>query len=81
MVLIHDSAEIDAGDTYCYEGTPYKEKLEREKGSGLFSILPPDQMEELQALWDEFAKRATPEARLAAALDRLQPLCITINKR
>ncbi|HHT47302.1 MAG TPA: HD domain-containing protein [Firmicutes bacterium] len=76
MVLIHDLVEIDAGDTYCYEGTPYKEKLEREKKAAdrLFSILPPDQMEELQALWEEFEKRATPEARFAAALDRLQPL-------
>ncbi|MGI6328230.1 MAG: HD domain-containing protein [Dethiobacteria bacterium] len=76
MLLIHDIVEIDAGDTYCYEGTPYADKLEREKKAAdrLFNILPPDQKEDFQRLWEEFEKRSTPEARFAAALDRLQPL-------
>jgi putative hydrolase of HD superfamily len=76
MVLIHDIVEIDAGDTYCYEGTPYADKLEREKKAAdrLFNILPSDQREDFQRLWEEFEKRSTPEARFAAALDRLQPL-------
>ncbi len=76
MVLIHDIVEIDAGDTYCYEEAPYAEKLEREKKAAdrLFSILPPDQKLDFQCLWEEFEKRSTPEARFAAALDRLQPL-------
>ena len=76
MVLVHDIVEIDAGDTYCYGGTPYADKLEREKMAAdrLFNILPPDQREDFQRLWEEFEKRSTPEARFAAALDRLQPL-------
>ena len=27
MLLIHDIVEIDAGDTYCYEGTPTQTNL------------------------------------------------------
>lgn len=76
MVLIHDIVEIDAGDTYCYGETLYEDKLEQEKKAAdrLFSILPSDQKKEFQGLWEEFEKRTTPEARFAAALDRLQPL-------
>lgn len=78
MVLVHDIVEVDAGDTYCYSGADPAEKLEREtRAAGrLFNILPADQAGELRALWDEFEARATPEARYANALDRLQPLLL-----
>ena len=76
MLLIHDLVEIDAGDTYCYDENPYENKLKREQEAAdrLFTILPPDQEGEFRKLWEEFEERRTPEARFAAALDRLQPL-------
>jgi putative hydrolases of HD superfamily len=76
MLLIHDIVEIDAGDTYCYDQRPYKEKLirEHEAADRLFNILPEDQQEDFRNLWEEFEERRTPEARFAAALDRLQPI-------
>ena len=40
----------------------------------LFALLPPDQAPGLRQLWDEFEERASPEARFARALDRLQPI-------
>ncbi|MDO9535852.1 MAG: HD domain-containing protein [Bacillota bacterium] len=78
MLLIHDIVEIDAGDTYCYDENPYKDKLERERKAAdrIFTILPPDQEEQFRKLWEEFEERRTPEARFAAALDRLQPLLL-----
>ncbi len=76
MVLIHDIVEVDAGDTYCYdtEGSAEKEEKERGAAERLFGLLPPDQGSELRALWEEFEARQTPDAKFAAALDRLMPL-------
>ncbi len=76
MLLVHDMVEIDAGDTYVYDVEAGRDKAERETRAAerLFALPPPDQGADLRALWDEFEARATPEARFASALDRLQPL-------
>ena len=76
MVLIHDAVEIDAGDTFVYDEKASEGRVEREKKAAdrVFSILPQDQAGELRALWEEFEARKTPEARFAAALDRVQPI-------
>ncbi len=76
MVLIHDLVEIDAGDTYIYDTQAQARKLseERRAAERIFGLLPSDQAEEFRALWEEFEARETPEARFAAALDRLMPL-------
>jgi putative hydrolase of HD superfamily len=44
----------------------------------LFGLLPAAQGAELRALWDEFEAKDTPEARFAAAVDRLQPLLLNL---
>lgn len=76
MVLIHDLVEIDAGDTFCYDEAGHADKPQREQAAAdrIFPLLPGDQAAEFRALWDEFEARQTPDARFAAALDRLQPL-------
>ncbi len=78
MVLMHDIVEIDAGDTYCYDEQAKLDKREREEkcAQRVFSILPEEQANEMFALWEEFELMETPEARYAAALDRLQPLLL-----
>lgn len=78
MVLIHDVVEIDAGDTYCFDEEAGLDKAEREikAADRLFGLLPDDQAREFCALWEEFEQKHTPEARLADALDRLQPLLL-----
>ncbi len=76
MLLIHDLVEIDAGDTFAYDGNAREDKQEREQAAAdrIFSLLPPDQADDFRELWDEFEARQTSEAGFAAALDRLQPL-------
>ncbi|GAX91195.1 phosphohydrolase [Effusibacillus lacus] len=76
MLLIHDIVEIDAGDTFAYDVKGYEDKEERELQAAdrLFNLLPPDQAEEIFALWREFEERKTPESSYANALDRLQPM-------
>ena len=76
MALVHDLVEIDAGDTFCYDEEANADKAERERRAAdrIFQLLPEDLAGEIDALWEEFEARETPEARFAAALDRLQPL-------
>lgn len=76
LVLAHDLVEIDAGDTFAYDVAGNADRLERERAAAdrIFRLLPADQAGEVRALWDEFEAGATPEARFALALDRLQPL-------
>lgn len=76
MLLVHDLVEIDAGDTFTYDEAAQKGKREREQAAAdrIFGLLPADQGVELRALWEEFERGETAEARFASALDRLQPL-------
>lgn len=76
MVLVHDIVEIDAGDTYAYDDAANGSREAREQAAAerIFALLPEDQGTELRTLWEEFEARVTPDARYAAALDRLQPL-------
>jgi len=76
MVVIHDIVEIDAGDTFCYDEESALDKADREKEGAdrIFGMLPSEQASQFRALWEEFEKMSTGEARFAAALDRLQPL-------
>jgi putative hydrolase of HD superfamily len=76
MVLVHDLVEVYAGDTFVYDTGPLSDKEDRERRAAdrIFGMLAADQTRELRALWDEFEKRQTPEARFAAALDRFQSL-------
>ncbi|MCA0456074.1 MAG: HD domain-containing protein [Chloroflexi bacterium] len=76
MVLIHDIVEIDAGDTFAYDTQGYVDKADREElaAARIFGLLPDDIRDSIMALWREFEAIATPEARFANALDRLEPL-------
>ena len=76
MLLVHDLVEIDAGDTFAYDAAANEGRAarEREAARRVFGLLPDAQGAELRALWEEFDAAATPDARFAAAVDRLQPL-------
>lgn len=78
MVLIHDIVEIDAGDTYAYDpaGNATKRAREVAAANRIFGLLPEDQGNMLMELWEEFEKMETPEAKFAAALDRVQPVML-----
>ncbi len=78
MLLIHDVVEIDAGDTFAYDDAARVTKQSREQDAAdrLFALLPDDQAAEWRALWDEFEAGRTPDARFAAAIDRLQPILL-----
>jgi 5'-deoxynucleotidase YfbR-like HD superfamily hydrolase len=76
MVLVHDLVEIDAGDTFIYDTAGNLEKAVKEEKAAdrIFGLLPPDQRDEWRALWQEFERRETAEAKFANSLDRLLPV-------
>lgn len=78
MCLLHDVVEIDAGDTYAYDEAGKQTQQAREAAAKerIYSLLPDDQKQELQALFDEFEARQTPESKFARAMDNLQPLLL-----
>ncbi len=78
MCLIHDIVEIEAGDTYAYDTENLKTQKAREDAAKekIYSLLPPDQKQELLSLFDEFEEGKTPEAKYAHAMDNLQPLLL-----
>lgn len=80
LVLVHDIVEIDAGDTFVYDDDGQRTKRAREQACAdrLFPLLPKGQASHLRELWEEHEARQTPEARFAAALDRLEPLLLNV---
>jgi len=85
MALIHDIVEIDAGDVFIYDRKDTGDHYAKEQAAAqrIFGMLPADQAQECISLWEEFEARKTPEAKFAAAIDRLDPLlhnCYTEGK-
>lgn len=77
MLAVHDIVEVDAGDLFVYAAEADQQRqreAERAAADRIFALLPPNQAETFRNLWDEFEERATPEARFARAIDRLQPM-------
>lgn len=76
MLLVHDLVEIDAGDAFAYDAAANVGREQRELAAAerIFGLLPAEQAAALRALWDEFERQDTADARFALALDRLQPL-------
>lgn len=75
MCIVHDLVEIYAGDTFAYDVSANLGKEEREKAAAdrLFGELPEHLGKQFRLLWEEFDKMETPDAKYAAAMDRLQP--------
>jgi putative hydrolases of HD superfamily len=77
MLILHDLVEVDAGDLSVHAPAAAQERqhlAERAAADRLYGLLPEEQGAGLRRIWDEFEERATPEARFARALDRLQPI-------
>ncbi len=80
MLLLHDVVEIDVGDFPIHSGSSSELQAEQESRAAerLFGILPPQQGNEFLALWQEFERAETEDAKFAKALDRFQPLLVNV---
>lgn len=80
MLLLHDVVEIDVGNFPIHSGYSSDLLAEQESRAAarLFGILPQQQRNELLALWQEFERAETEDAKFAKALDRFQPLLVNV---
>lgn len=80
MLLIHDIVEIDVGDFPIHGGSSPELQAEQEAAAAvrLFGLLPQPQGDALLALWQEFERAESEDAKFAKALDRFQPLLINV---
>lgn len=77
ICVVHDLGEAIGGDIPAPEQARRggsKSDEERRDLLQLLAPLPPAQREEITALWDEYEAAATPEARLAKGLDKLETI-------
>ncbi len=75
MILIHDLAEVYAGDSWAFGDIPAnKHEQEFAALKKLTKDLPEYTAKEFIELWHEFEARVTPEAKFAVALDKLEVL-------
>jgi putative hydrolase of HD superfamily len=72
LLIVHDLGEAVSGDVPAPLQQGDKTAAERADLRGLLASLPPPAAARLMARWDEYAAAATPEARLAKGLDRLE---------
>lgn len=74
MCIIHDLGEAFTGDIPTFEKTSANEKAEEELLSSWIDTLPENLRAEMTQLYDEMAKRETPEAKIYKAIDSLEAL-------
>lgn len=72
MVLAHELGEIYTGDIVPADGVAAEEKHRREREALLRVVGKLPRGEETLALWEEFERGETPEARFVRQLDRLE---------
>jgi putative hydrolase of HD superfamily len=80
MLLVHDIGEIDTGDTMVYAEGGWDERKAAELAAvkRIFGMLPERQGAAFLALWQEFERGETPEARFANAVDRVMPVLLNL---
>lgn len=76
ICIVHDLGEAIGGDIPAPEQAGMEAKADQERRDllELLAPLPPHLRDEVTGLWDEYETTATPEARLAKALDKLETL-------
>jgi putative hydrolase of HD superfamily len=76
MCIVHDLGEAVGGDIPAPEqaGGEGKAAQERRDLLTLLDPLPARLRDEIAGLWDEYEAAATPEAKLAKALDKLETI-------
>ncbi|HEY2360664.1 MAG TPA: HD domain-containing protein [Candidatus Angelobacter sp.] len=80
MLLVHDIGEIDTGDTIVFAegGLADRKAAEQIAVKRIFGMLTEDQAADFLALWQEFDRAETAEARFAHAVDRAMPVLLNL---
>lgn len=79
LLTVHDLVEVFAGDVPIwdqFEGDNLDD-LEYAAGEKLTAMLPQDQRQRMDSLWQEFQAQETDEAKFARAIDSLHPMIMS----
>jgi putative hydrolases of HD superfamily len=81
MLLVHDLAEIDAGDkfVFAHEGWEERKAEELKAMERICGLTPGKPRDFLVSLWKEFDAGESDEARFAKAVDRCMPVLLNLN--
>ena len=72
LALLHDLGEIDAGDLTPADNVGPREKHRRERQSVVRVLGQMPQGAQYIALWEEYERQESPEARFVRQIDRLE---------
>lgn len=75
LIALHDIAEAITGDIPSFETSARKDSKAQDEAQAMATIatmLPPASASLLLSLWQEYEDAATPEAKFARALDKLE---------
>lgn len=80
MLLVHDIGEIDTGDTMVFVEGGWEERKAAELVAvkRIFGLLPETQSAQWLALWEEFERGESADARFANAADRAMPVLLNL---
>lgn len=80
MLLVHDIGEIDTGDTIVFADGGWADRKAAEQAAvkRIFGMLTEDHAADFLALWQEFDRAETAEARFAHAIDRAMPVLLNL---
>ena len=81
MLLVHDIGEIDTGDTIAFDlnGLAERKAAERAAVTRIVGLAGEPRASEWLALWEEFEREETPDAKFANAIDRAMPVLLNLN--
>ena len=76
MLVYHDLAEIEAGDTFILDKEKIKTQKEREADAAkiLRDKIPQKFGKDFREFFDEFLEIKTPEAKFCKAIDQIEPV-------
>lgn len=79
LLIVHDLVEVFAGDVPIWDQQANDGVEAREWAAGvrLTALLPQDQRQRMDILWQEFQQQQTTESRFARAIDSLHPMIVS----
>lgn len=82
LVQYHDIDEILTGDTISYlkSATQEEHEHEHDAAKSIIAVLPDPMQGDLHSLLLEYTLRATPEAKFAKAIDKIEPVFHLYNE-
>lgn len=72
LIIVHDLGEVYTGDIPGFAKEQDEPEDEAAAMRQLVAHLPEASSQQLLALWEEFTRKETPEAKLAKALDKIE---------